>query len=357
MADETMLMIGTRKGLWIGTVRRARAREWTIEGPHFEMKEIYSCLVDTRGDRPRLLVGASLELDRARRCSAPTTSAGPGRSRRRDRLPRRTRTPRVERVWQLVPGPERRGGLRRHRAGAPCSGPPTAARPSDLERALWDHPHRTEWGAGFGGQAFHTILPHPTDSASVTVALSTGGVYQTHDGGASWAPRNHGHPGGVPARGPAVPRVRPVRAQGGPPPVQPASGCSRRTTAASTAPTTRAALGVDRRRAAVRLRLPDRGAPARARHRLRVPARRRRRALPARGHARASGAPATPARRWEPLGEGLPETFYVGVMRDAMSADNHDPAGLYFGGRNGSRLGLGRRRRDLAPGRRPTCPT
>ena len=32
----------------------------------------------------------------------------------------------------------------------------------ELERGLWDHPHRTEWGAGFGGQAFHTILPHPT---------------------------------------------------------------------------------------------------------------------------------------------------------------------------------------------------
>ena len=31
----------------------------------------------------------------------------------------------------------------------------------ELERGLWDHPHRTEWGAGFGGQAFHTILPHP----------------------------------------------------------------------------------------------------------------------------------------------------------------------------------------------------
>ncbi len=62
----------------------------------------------------------------------------------------------------------------------------------ELERALWDHPHRTEWGAGFGGQAFHTLLPHPEDTSSVTVALSTGGVYQTHDGGASWEPRNHG---------------------------------------------------------------------------------------------------------------------------------------------------------------------
>ena len=62
----------------------------------------------------------------------------------------------------------------------------------ELVRALWDHPQRQEWGAGFGGQAFHTLLPHPSDPESVTVAISTGGVYRTTDGGDSWAPRNQG---------------------------------------------------------------------------------------------------------------------------------------------------------------------
>jgi hypothetical protein len=32
----------------------------------------------------------------------------------------------------------------------------------------------------------------------------------------------------------------------------------------------------------------------------------------------------------------LPEPWYVAVMRDAMCADSHDPAGLYFGARNGT---------------------
>ena len=36
------------------------------------------------------------------------------------------------------------------------------------------------------------MLPHPDDPSSVTAALSTGGVYQTSDGGASWEPRNQG---------------------------------------------------------------------------------------------------------------------------------------------------------------------
>ena len=57
-----------------------------------------------------------------------------------------------------------------------------------LVRSLWDHPHRPEWGAGFGGQAIHTMLPHPDRPGRVTVAMSTGGVYRTVDGGESWDP-------------------------------------------------------------------------------------------------------------------------------------------------------------------------
>ena len=45
---------------------------------------------------------------------------------------------------------------------------------------------------------------------------------------------------------------------------------------------------------------------------------------------------------WEPLGDdatGCRTRFFVGVMRDAMSADDHDATGLYVGGRNGSVCG------------------
>jgi photosystem II stability/assembly factor-like uncharacterized protein len=39
---------------------------------------------------------------------------------------------------------------------------------------------------------------------------------------------------------------------------------------------------------------------------------------------------------WEQLADGLPDAFYVGVMRDAMTADDHASAGLYVGTRNGA---------------------
>ena len=35
-------------------------------------------------------------------------------------------------------------------------------------------------------------------------------------------------------------------------------------------------------------------------------------------------------------GDGLPDAFYVAVMRDAMCADDHERTGLYFGARNGA---------------------
>jgi photosystem II stability/assembly factor-like uncharacterized protein len=41
-------------------------------------------------------------------------------------------------------------------------------------------------------------------------------------------------------------------------------------------------------------------------------------------------------KSWEALDEGLPDQFFVAVMRDAMCADAHDEAGLYFGARNGT---------------------
>ena len=58
MATETVAMVGTRKGLWIG--RSDERREtWPWDGPHFDMQEVYSCMVDTRGGRTRLLAGAA----------------------------------------------------------------------------------------------------------------------------------------------------------------------------------------------------------------------------------------------------------------------------------------------------------
>jgi photosystem II stability/assembly factor-like uncharacterized protein len=62
----------------------------------------------------------------------------------------------------------------------------------ELVRGLWDHPHRPTWQPGGGGLCLHTVLQDPRDPNKLTVAISTGGVYRSDDGGSSWQSSNKG---------------------------------------------------------------------------------------------------------------------------------------------------------------------
>jgi hypothetical protein len=333
MARTTLLMVGTRKGLWLGTSDEARA-EWEFTGPHFDMEEVYSCLVDTRSDPPRLLGGASSswlgpQVRRSDDLGATWQETPNGAVR----FPEDTGAT-VERVWQLVPGSQDDIVYAGTEPGAVWRST-DRGQTFTLERALWDHPHRPQWGAGFGGQAFHTVLPHPTDPQSVTVAISTGGVYQTSDGGASWEPRNQGiraefMPEGqqYPEFGQCVHKVtrhpaRPERLY-----LQNHGGVYRSDDHAATWVSIAEGLPADFGfPIVVHPHEPDTvyvfplsGGAGR---------------YPTDGKARVWRS-RDAGESWEELGEGLPDAFFVAVMRDAMCADDHERAGLYFGARNGA---------------------
>ncbi|MDO3394856.1 exo-alpha-sialidase [Nocardioides sp. SOB44] len=340
MAQETqgrtVLMVGTRKGLWVGE-SDARREEWSFTGPHHDMQEVYSCLVDTRvrdaQGRPRLLAGAS------------STWFGPqvqvsddlGATWRPGKAPPvfpGDVDASVDRVWQLAPGSE---------PGVVWAGTEPGAvfrsrddgETWDLERALWDHPHRPRWSEGFGGQAFHTVLPHPTDPGSAVVALSTGGVYRTTDDGASWEPRNVGIraeflPEGeqYPEFGQCVHKVarhpsRPERLY-----AQNHGGVYRSDDEGGSWTSIAAGLPADFGfPVVVHPHEPDTayvfplgGAGGR---------------YPPDGRARV-WCSRDAGESWEALGEGLPDGFFVGVLRDAMTSDDHAEAGLYLGARNGT---------------------
>lgn len=329
----TVLIVGTRKGLWIGTSDDART-DWEFTGPHHDMEEVYSCLVDTRGTTPRLLAGSS------------SSWLGPQVRISEDLGGTWTETPNgairfaegddasVERVWQLVPGAEDGVVYAGTEPGAVWRSSDGGAH-FDLERALWEHADRPEWGAGFGGQAFHTILPHPTDPASVTVAISTGGVYQTADGGASWSPRNAGIraeflPEGqqYPVFGQCVHKVtrhpsRPERLY-----LQNHGGVYRSDDHAATWVSIADGLPAD-------FGFPIVVHPHEPDTVYVFPLNAGEGRYPTDGKARVWRS-RDAGETWEELGAGLPDYFYVGVMRDAMCVDTHDPAGLYVGARNGA---------------------
>ena len=58
--SEAVLLVGTKKGLWIGRSDAARTR-WDWSGPEFSMQGIYGLGVDLRGAAPRLFVSGTSE--------------------------------------------------------------------------------------------------------------------------------------------------------------------------------------------------------------------------------------------------------------------------------------------------------
>ncbi|MCX6397588.1 MAG: exo-alpha-sialidase [Propionibacteriales bacterium] len=329
--SATILLVGTRKGLWVGRSDEHRST-WSWTGPHFDMMEVYSCMVDDRGARPRLLVGASspwtgpqIQMsDDLGETWAPTAGA---------HFPTDVDAS-VERVWQLVAGTT---------DGVVYAGtePGAVFRSDDggasfaLERGLWAHPHRPEWGEGFGGQAFHTILPHPTDPDSLTVAISTGGCYQTADGGATWDARNSGVraeflPEGAQypefgqcvhkiARHPEVPERLFLQNHGG---VYRSvdHGASWQSIGAGLPADFGFPLVVHPHEPATIFVFPVNGGDRRYPPGARAAVWRSRDA----------------GESWEALADGLPGDFYVAVMRDAMCTDGHPSPGIYLGARNGA---------------------
>jgi hypothetical protein len=63
----------------------------------------------------------------------------------------------------------------------------------EIVRSLWDHPLRQKWsGGGADLPGIHSICVDPRDSRCVRLGVSTGGVWITRDGGATWECRGTG---------------------------------------------------------------------------------------------------------------------------------------------------------------------
>lgn len=328
---ETLLAVGTNKGLFLA--RSSDRVTWRLCDLQFPMNAVYAVAIDTRADQPRILASATSEHwgpavfhsdDLGASWIEPEQGA--------IAFPADTGAA-LARAWALTPSPsepdvvwagsEPQGLFRSEDRGEHFT----------FQRPLWEHPHRPDWGAGFGGAAIHTVLPHPIDPSRMLVAMSTGGVYRTDDGGSSWQASNTGVsayflPDPQPEFGQCVHKVARDAAEPNRLFLQNHRGVYRSddegrtwTSIADTLPADFGfAILAHPAKAGVAYNFPivsdgDRMPPDRA---CRV--------------FRTDDSGAT----WTPLTEGLPQHDYYGsVLRDAMCADDADPAGLYFGTRNG----------------------
>jgi photosystem II stability/assembly factor-like uncharacterized protein len=188
---DVLLLVGTMKGAFL--LRSADRSRWEMGGPYFAGQPVYALAFDGRAGRRRLWAGISSEhwgpslasSDDAGRTWSSTESGA-------IRFPPDTGAA-VRRIWQIRPG----------RADEPqtlyCGVEPAALFETrdgggswSLVRGLYDHPHRARWTPGGGGLCLHTILPDPARRERLFVAISTGGVYRSDDAGTSWQARNVG---------------------------------------------------------------------------------------------------------------------------------------------------------------------
>lgn len=329
---SAVLLAGTRKGLFVGRSDASR-REWAWDAPSFAMEEVYSVAIDARSPAPRLFVGSTSmpygpQVHWSDDLGGTWSSAVEGAVR----LPPDAGAS-IERIWQLQPSPADPNVVWAGTQPSALFRSGDRGETFELVRSLWDHPHRPEWGEGFGGQAIHTVVPHPTDPQVVTVAMSTGGVYRSTDGGASWQPHNRGIttdflPGEAPEFGQCVHKVA---VDAGDPDrlyAQNHGGVFRSDDAGRSWQRISAGLPAD-------FGFPIVAHPHRPGTIYVYPLVDGAERFAPGGHPavwRSTDAGET----WHETGPGLPDEAWTAVLRDGFSADQADPAGLYIGTRHGA---------------------
>lgn len=199
MSDR--LLVSTRKGLFIA--QRQTRDNWTPGTPHFLGDPVTMTLYDTRdataNGQGTLYAALNLghfgvKLRRSTDDGANWEEIAVPAYPKPENAPADAKLPALVQIWSLETGGADQpgtlwagtipGGLfRSDDRGASWT----------LIDSLWSHPKRAEWGGGGYDEAgIHSICVDPRDSRRIAIAISSGGVWKTTDGGTTWNPASQG---------------------------------------------------------------------------------------------------------------------------------------------------------------------
>ena len=195
------LLVATRKGAFILKSDPAR-RAWRIAGPHFFGHVVHHLMLDSRRRRGRTLLAAartghlgptvyrSTDFGRtwkeaSRPPAFPKAAAG-----QKGRV--------VDHTFWLTPGHASEPGV--WYAGTSPQGLFRSEDDGDSWEPVGgfnDHPMYSRWTGGDqdgtpDGPKLHSVSIDPRDARHMYIAMSSGGVFESNDQGADWAPLNAG---------------------------------------------------------------------------------------------------------------------------------------------------------------------
>lgn len=192
---QLTLLVATRKGMWTLTSDAAR-RSFRLAGPHFLGHVVHHALRDPR-DAKTLLVAARTghlgptifrSTDRGKSWKEATQPPAFGKGEGRV----------VDHAFWLTPGHASQPGV--WYAGTS----PQGLFRSEDGGITWNgvngfnrHPQRKAWCGDDkdgtpDGPKLHSILVDPRDASHLYIAMSSGGVFESTDAGGDWAPLNRG---------------------------------------------------------------------------------------------------------------------------------------------------------------------
>jgi photosystem II stability/assembly factor-like uncharacterized protein len=356
--SKVRVLVGTRKGAFILTSDGKR-KEWQVEGPHFAGWEIFH-MKGSSADPNRIYASQTSGwfgqvIQRSSDGGKTWEAPGGGVTKSERGWPQgesnkfvydvspETGKPltthqfydgnqhpwEFKRVWHLEPSLTDPDTVYAGIEDAALFRSTDGAHSWQELAGLRGHGTGPKWQPGAGGMCLHTIILDPSDPSRIYIAISAAGAFRTDDGGKTWKPINRGlHSQYLPdpnaevgfcvhhiAMNPSRPGVLFMQLHGGVLRSDNAGDLWKEISAGLPSdfgfpidvhahePETIYVVPIDGEAG----RTPPEG-------KLRV------------YRSRNGGA------EWEALTKGLPQSnCYVNVLRDAMTVDNLDPCGVYFG--------------------------